>query len=169
MAGVPEVTLSLSAPAAEQAQSTGPAGQLVLYAKLYDVAPDGSRSLVNGLISPFRVADVTQPVRVELPGIVHRYDVGHRLELVLAAGDSAYHGNVLADTVTVADDPAAPASLILPLAAAGPDDPGSARGAGRAPAAPGGWRSGGCRAVRAPSSCVSCGLGQGASSAGRED
>ena len=123
IAGVPELTLTLDAPAAAAAQSTGPAGQLVLFAKLYDVAPDGSKSLVNGLISPLRIADVTKAVRIELPGVVHRYDVGHALQLVLAAGDSAYRGNVLATPVTIVDDPAAPAVLTLPLTSASADAP----------------------------------------------
>ena len=123
VAGVPTLTVRISAPAAAAAQAGGPAGQLVLFAKLYDVAPDGSTSLVHGLISPVRVADVTRPVTIELPGIVHRYAVGHALRLVLAAGDSAYHGNVLATPVTITDDPAAPAVLTLPLAAAAAPGP----------------------------------------------
>ena len=43
------------------------------YAKLYDVGPDGAIELPHRLISPVRVTDVTKPVTIELPGIVHRF------------------------------------------------------------------------------------------------
>ena len=43
-------------------QASGPGGKLVLFAKVYDVAPDGTKTLQNRLISPVRVADVTKPV-----------------------------------------------------------------------------------------------------------
>lgn len=115
VAGVPTLDVRISAPAAAATQGTGPAGQLVLFAKIYDVAPDGSQSLVHGLQSPLRIADVTKPLRIELPGIVHRYAAGHQLKLVLAAGDSAHKGNLAPATVTVLDDPAAPGVLSLPL------------------------------------------------------
>jgi len=115
LAGVATLDVRLSDPLAAAAQAGGPAGQLALFAKLYDVAPDGSQALVHGLVSPLRIADVTQPVHVELPGVVHRYAAGHRLKLVLAAGDSAYKGNVAPSTVTVTDGPAEPGTLTLPL------------------------------------------------------
>ncbi len=46
---------------------------------------DGAQTLVHKLISPVRVADVTQSVHIELPGIVHRVEAGHRIRLVLAS------------------------------------------------------------------------------------
>ena len=94
--GAPVVTLRLSAPAAAATQAGGPSGQLVLFAKVYDVAPDGSKVLKNRLIAPQRVADVTKPVTVRLPGIVHRFATGHRIQLVVAASDFAYAGNTAA-------------------------------------------------------------------------
>lgn len=48
-----------------------------------------------------RVADVTKPVHIELPGVVHRITRGHRIELMLAASDSAYDGNRIVQPVTV--------------------------------------------------------------------
>ena len=54
--GSPKVTLKLSTPTAGYTQIGGPSGQLVLFAKVYDIAPDGSKVLKNRLISPLRVA-----------------------------------------------------------------------------------------------------------------
>ena len=65
----------------------------MLFAKVYDVGPDGAVELPHRLISPARVADVTKPVTVELPGIVHRFAPGHRLAIVLTGGDLAYRGS----------------------------------------------------------------------------
>ena len=39
----------------------------MLFAKIYDVAPDGTKMLQNRLISPVRVADVTKPVTSRCP------------------------------------------------------------------------------------------------------
>src|SRR5205807_2145328 len=85
----------------------GPAGQLVLFAKLYDVAPDGSVTLPERIVSPVRVADVTRVVHIALPGIVKRWPAGHRIRLVLAASDGAYAGNTAVLPVTVHADPVA--------------------------------------------------------------
>ncbi len=64
----------------------------MLFAKVYDVAPDGTQTLQNRLVSPVRVGDVTKPVDVTLPGVVQRFDTGHRIRVVVAAGDLAYAG-----------------------------------------------------------------------------
>ncbi|MGZ4639680.1 MAG: CocE/NonD family hydrolase [Actinomycetes bacterium] len=113
--GVPRLRVRLSSPVAEQTQSTGPAGKLLLFAKIYDVAPDGSKTLVHRLISPTRVSDVTKPVDIQLPGTVHRYDAGHRLQVVIAATDNAYRNNKVVTPVTVLTTPDAPGALTLPV------------------------------------------------------
>ena len=113
--GVPTLDLRLSSPVAEQTQGAGPAGQLLLFAKIYDVAPDGSVELVHRLISPTRVRDVRQPVHIELPGVVHRYQAGHRIEVVVAATDAAYRNNKVVTPVTVLTTPDAPGRLGLPV------------------------------------------------------
>jgi ABC-2 type transport system ATP-binding protein len=41
------------------------------------------------------------PVTITLPGIVHRYDAGDRLDLVFAATDLAYLGNRAPETYTI--------------------------------------------------------------------
>ena len=99
--------MRLSAPLAESSQAT-PGGKLVLFAKLYDVAPDGTRTLQNRLISPVRVGDVTRPVQVTLPAQVQRFAKGHRLQLVVAASDMAYAGNHVPQPVTIVTSRAEP-------------------------------------------------------------
>jgi ABC-2 type transport system ATP-binding protein len=113
--GSPVVNLRLSAPVAALSQGGGQSGQLVLFAKVYDVAPDGTKVLKNRLISPMRVKDVTKPVKVTLPGIVHRFATGHRIQVVVAASDLAYAGNTVVQPVTVSTSPTAPSTLGLPL------------------------------------------------------
>jgi ABC-2 type transport system ATP-binding protein len=113
--GVPRLTIRVSSPVAEQAQAGGPAGQLLLFAKIYDVAPDGSKVLVHRLVSPTRVADVTAPIELELPGVVHRYEAGHRLSVVVAGTDAAYRNNKVVTPVTVLTSPTDPGVLRLPV------------------------------------------------------
>jgi ABC-2 type transport system ATP-binding protein len=86
-----------------------------VFAKLYDVGPDGSKTLVNKLISPVRVTDVTKPVHIELPGIVHLVPAGHSLQLVLASTDAAYKNAYSVQPVTVTANPVTPATLRIPV------------------------------------------------------
>ena len=113
--GSPVVHLHLQAPVAAQTQAGGPSGRLLLFAKVYDVAPDGTKVLKNRLIAPLRVADVTKPVTLRLPGIVHRFATGHRIQVVVAASDAAYAANTAPQPVTVSTGPASPSSLSLPV------------------------------------------------------
>ncbi|MFD5467445.1 alpha/beta fold hydrolase [Kitasatospora sp. NPDC127059] len=64
----------------------------VLFAKLYDVGPDGKAVLPQQLAAPLRVtgADAGQTVTVRLPAVDHDFPAGHRLRLVLASTDLAY-------------------------------------------------------------------------------
>ena len=135
--GIPTLDVRLREAAAA---AVDPALMLTLYAKLYDVAPDGSVTLVHRLVSPVRAASLDRPVRIHLPGIVHRFPAGHRIRLVLATTDQAYLSSRAAHVVTVVNDPAAPNVLTLPVAGkAGTAVPrvlGERRAAGRAPAGP---------------------------------
>lgn len=99
--GSPALTVQISAPSADLTSSTGPAGQLVLFAKMYDVAPDGTASLIHGLVAPARIADPTQPVHITLPGIAHQFAAGHKVEVMLAGGDVNYRGGLTPTPVTV--------------------------------------------------------------------
>ncbi|MFF5955685.1 CocE/NonD family hydrolase [Streptomyces luteogriseus] len=115
--GAPRATLKVVSPKAERDQNSADAAdKLVLFAKLYDVAPDGTRTLVRRLVAPVRVPDVTKRFTVTLPGIVHRYETGHRLRFVIAASDDAYFGNRGIKPVTVVSGPGDTGALRLPVA-----------------------------------------------------
>ncbi|MFJ8463960.1 CocE/NonD family hydrolase [Streptomyces swartbergensis] len=115
--GAPRATLRVHSPKAERTQNSGDAAdKLVLFAKIYDVAPDGTRTLVRRLVAPVRVPDVTKSFTVTLPGFVHRYETGHRLRFVIAASDDAYFGNRGIKPVTVVNGPREPGVLRLPVA-----------------------------------------------------
>ena len=113
--GSPRLTVTLDSTAA-LTQALGPDGQLVAFAKLYDIGPDGTPvELPNRLISPVRITDVTQPVTIELPGIVHRFAAGHRFAVVLAGGDLAYRGSNLRQEVNLTTGPGIIQELTLPV------------------------------------------------------
>ena len=113
--GSPTLTVQLSSSAAAT-QAAGPAGELVLFAKVYDIGPNGSVELPRRLISPVRVPDVTKPVTIELPGIVHRFAAGHRLAIVLAGGDMAYRGSTAPQSVQLTTGPGFTQQLTVPVA-----------------------------------------------------
>jgi predicted acyl esterase len=113
--GIPRVTVRVSAPTFALSQGTNPGGKLVLIAKLYDQDAAGTSTLPKNLVSQVRVADVTKPIAIELPGIVHRFAKGHRLRLVLATSNVTSRGNNVGGPVTVTVDPAAPSPLTVPV------------------------------------------------------
>ncbi|MFJ8822928.1 CocE/NonD family hydrolase [Streptomyces sp. NPDC102467] len=114
--GAPKATLKVISPKTERVQNSGDAAdKLVLFAKLYDVAPDGTKTLVHRLVAPVRVPDVTRPFTVTLPGIVHRYEKGHRIRFVVAASDDAYGGNKGIKPVTVTSAPQDTGTVELPV------------------------------------------------------
>jgi ABC-2 type transport system ATP-binding protein len=115
LVGAPRLTVRLDSPTATATQASGTSGKLILFAKLYDVAPDGTQTLKGRLVSPVRVADVTKLLTVELPGVVHRFATGHRMRLVIAASDFAYAANTAPQQVTVRTSAADPATLSLPI------------------------------------------------------
>ncbi|WP_329625511.1 CocE/NonD family hydrolase [Streptomyces sp. NBC_01255] len=116
LVGSPKATLRVQSPVTEWFQDSGDAAdKLVLFAKVYDIAPDGTKTLVKRLVAPVRVPDVKRPFTVELPAIVHRYEAGHRLQFVIAGSDSAYFGNRGIRPVTVTSAPDDAGTLELPL------------------------------------------------------
>ncbi|MFC8449673.1 alpha/beta fold hydrolase [Kitasatospora sp. NPDC057223] len=66
----------------------------VLFAKLYDLGPDGKQTLPQQLVAPLRVTGADAPggrtVQIALPAVDHDFPAGHRLRLVLATTDLAY-------------------------------------------------------------------------------
>ncbi|MFD1814950.1 CocE/NonD family hydrolase [Rhodococcus gannanensis] len=109
--GAPTATLRISTPT----PVAGNADAVVVFAKLYDVAPDGSATLINGHVAPVRIVEPNAPVRVTLPAIVHRFDVGHSVRLVLSGSDSNFRGGLVPRQVTVAGDVGQ--QLVLPVVA----------------------------------------------------
>jgi ABC-2 type transport system ATP-binding protein len=116
--GVPTATVRVSAPVHAASGQAGAAGELVLFFKLYDVAPDGSITLTHRVISPVRIANPTVPVKVELPGIVHRFPKGHRLVLAVSSGDAAYRGNNIVGPVQILTSKDRPGVLSVPVVGA---------------------------------------------------
>ncbi|MGV9271981.1 alpha/beta fold hydrolase [Streptomyces griseosporeus] len=77
----------------------------VLFAKVYDVGPDGGRQVLpSQLVTPLRVtgAKAGKDVTVTLPAIDHEVQKGHRLSLVLASTDLGYASPAAPATYTVA-------------------------------------------------------------------
>ncbi|WP_125035426.1 CocE/NonD family hydrolase [Nocardioides sp. LS1] len=92
--GIPEAHLLL----------TNSNGQdMVFFAKVYDVAPDGSTVLVHRLIAPVRVpaAAVGEPVDIRLAGFAHRFARGHAVRLVLCTTDQTSYNAKVADVLTL--------------------------------------------------------------------
>jgi ABC-2 type transport system ATP-binding protein len=114
--GVPSVDVTVGSvlPA-----GVDPALDPVLFAKLYDVAPDGTVDLVQRLVSPVRVGDTSLAAHINLPGIVHRYRKGHRIRLALATTDLAYVTSRVANVVLIHTDAAHPGVLTLPVVGKG--------------------------------------------------
>jgi ABC-2 type transport system ATP-binding protein len=112
--GSPELTLQVTSLTAALTQASGPAGQLVLFVRLQDVAPDGTARDIRQLTAPVRVADVTKPFTVTMPAFVHRFASGHRIRLIVAASSVNYRGGVGANVVTIGTGSAGQA-LTLPI------------------------------------------------------
>ncbi len=112
LAGIPRLSVSVEAPTF--AGALDPAADLLLFAKLYDVAPDGSATLNRNLISAARVADPSKPVTIELPGLVHRYATGHALRLTISTSSLTYRGTFGSGPVAVLTSPASPGVLQIP-------------------------------------------------------
>jgi ABC-2 type transport system ATP-binding protein len=77
-------------------RAASPTGEAVLFVKLYAVSADGTGSLPGGQVAPVRLTGLpatigdARPVTVTLPAIVHRFEAGQRLEIVISTSDQAY-------------------------------------------------------------------------------
>ncbi|MGW4159090.1 alpha/beta fold hydrolase [Streptomyces sp. NPDC004788] len=84
--------------------STAPDGSAVLFAKVYDVGPDGRQQVLPAqLVTPVRVehAALGRELTLTLPAVDHEVPTGHRLRLVLAATDLGYASPAAPATYTV--------------------------------------------------------------------
>lgn len=113
--GTPVLDVQLNAPAFLESQSDGPSGQLILFAKIYDVNPDGTQVLPYRLVAPVRVPDVSQRVSISFPTLVYRFAAGHRLRIVLAQGDMSYSNNSVVGKVKIVNSARKPNTLTLPV------------------------------------------------------
>ncbi|MEU9605365.1 alpha/beta fold hydrolase [Streptomyces sp. NPDC048057] len=98
-------TLQITGAPTVRVKVTSTTGEAVLFAKVYDVGPDGrTQVLPSQLVAPVRVEDATQGKEVELtlPAVDHQVDAGHRLRLVLSATDLGYASPTAPATYTVA-------------------------------------------------------------------
>ncbi len=90
-----------------QIRAASPTGEAVLFVKLYDVDPDSGANLPFGLTAPVRLTGLptsieqATPVTVTLPGIVHRFEAGHRLMLTIATSDQGFTTPVAPAVYTV--------------------------------------------------------------------
>ncbi|CAM3825190.1 alpha/beta fold hydrolase [Tsukamurella strandjordii] len=80
--GAPSITIKVDSAAPDA----------VLFAKLYDVGPDGSQALPQQLAAPIRIplAGGSATTTVRLPAIDHEFDAGHRLRVAFSTTDLGY-------------------------------------------------------------------------------
>jgi ABC-2 type transport system ATP-binding protein len=95
--------ISVGIPSARLRLSHAAPTDLVFFGKVYDVAADGTATLIHRLIAPVRVpaADVGKPVDIKLLGFAHRFAKGHAVRLTLAATDATSYNNKVPDQITV--------------------------------------------------------------------
>ena len=124
--GIPQVTVDISG---LDASPESPLTEATVDAKIYDVSPSGTETLVNRIVSPSRLSSNGETT-ITLPGVVHQYEKGDRIELVIAASDQAYWGSRLADVLTVTVSATDPGVLQLPVVAASDQSAGGRRATG---------------------------------------
>ena len=88
-------------------------GEAQLFAKLFDVAPDGSATLIRRLVAPIRATELGE-IDAQLVGVAHRFAKGHQIRLVLASTDAAYANLRVPTAYTVTVQPGS-AQLTLPV------------------------------------------------------
>jgi ABC-2 type transport system ATP-binding protein len=121
---------SVGVPTARLRLSHAAPTDLVLFGKVYDVAPDGTAELVHRMVAPVRVPSdaLDEPVDLNLIGFAHRFEAGHQVRFVVTTTDLAYRNNPVADVVTLATGAGSTFSLPLPAGtvvppAVGPVEP----------------------------------------------
>jgi ABC-2 type transport system ATP-binding protein len=95
---------------------TSTSGTAVLFAKVLDVAPDGSAKLPHGQVSPIRLTGVGgagKDVTISLPTLSHVFPAGNRIRVAISSTDLGYLGPQAAASYDLTLDPKA--ALALPL------------------------------------------------------
>jgi len=93
-------------------RSQSGAADVTLYAKLFDVAPDGSVAMVPRAPAPVRIplSGGAATADVKLLPVAHLFRAGHLVRLAICTTDAAMTGNRAPDVITLAtggtDDPA---------------------------------------------------------------
>ncbi|GGG24405.1 hypothetical protein GCM10007304_42810 [Rhodococcoides trifolii] len=67
-------------------------GRCTVFVTLLDVGPDGIGRTIHGLAAPAVLTGAGTAVSVSLPGIVHRFDTGHRIAVEITASDPSFAG-----------------------------------------------------------------------------
>ncbi|MCW2599409.1 MAG: transporter ATP-binding protein [Frankiales bacterium] len=91
-------------------------GEAVLFAKVLDVAPDGSTKLPGGQVAPIRLTGVGgagRDITLRLPTLAHVFPAGNRIRVAVATTDLGYAGPVSPASYQVSLLPAT--ALTLPL------------------------------------------------------
>jgi ABC-2 type transport system ATP-binding protein len=91
VAGAPRVDLAVARVPGQPAPD-----EAVLFAKVYEIASDGTRTLLGGAVSPVRVAvpadGSSAQVAVTLPGVVAPIEAGNRLMVSVGTTDQGFAG-----------------------------------------------------------------------------
>lgn len=95
-------------------------GDAVLFAKVYDVDPDGNATLVQGLVAPARLTnlptslDQAESTAITLPALAHSFQPGHQLRVVLSSTDQGFATPADSATYQVALAEGATGALSIP-------------------------------------------------------
>jgi len=110
--GIPTVHLHLSSVAGRP--------EATLFAKLFDVAPDGTSVMVPRDAAPSRIPlSGATTADIKLLGFAHLFKQGHRVQLRLATTDAAMTADRTPDSLTLTTGGVDAAALNLPVDAAG--------------------------------------------------
>lgn len=103
--------------------------EAMFFGKLFDIAPDGTETLLWRQAAPVRAENLDTVVEFQLVGTAHRFPAGHRVKFAVAATDASYANRRTPTNYTLT---LAPGESVLRLpvvgqAAAVPaDEPGAA-------------------------------------------
>jgi ABC-2 type transport system ATP-binding protein len=110
-------TVSVGVPSAHLHIANINTQDLVFFGKVFDVAPDGSTTLIHRLIAPVRVpaTDAGKPVDIHLLGFAHQFAKGHSVRLTIASTDQTSYNSKVPDQITITTGGSDPSSFTLPV------------------------------------------------------